>query len=89
MKPAGFEPCIKCASCVSVCPMGLMPYKLGEYGKALRVDDFKAWDGGTCIECGCCSYVCPSKRPLLHWIRLGKLKVREQTAKAAKAAGNK
>ncbi|MEK6759708.1 MAG: electron transport complex subunit RsxC [Deltaproteobacteria bacterium] len=89
LKRPGFEPCIRCASCVSVCPMGLMPYRLGDYGKAFRADEFKAWDGGACIECGCCSYVCPSKRPLLHWIRLGKLKVREQAAKTAKAAGNK
>jgi electron transport complex protein RnfC len=26
----------------------------------------------TCIECGSCSYVCPSHRPLLDYIRFGK-----------------
>jgi electron transport complex protein RnfC len=25
-----------------------------------------------CIECGSCSYTCPSNRPLLDYIRLGK-----------------
>ncbi len=78
IKPASYEACIRCASCVEACPMGLMPYKLGDYGKVYRTAEFKGWDGLACIECGCCSYVCPSKRPLLQWIRLGKLKVREE-----------
>lgn len=81
-----YDPCIKCASCVSVCPMGLMPYRLGEYGKAFRTAEFKEWDGVSCIECGCCSYACPAKRPLLQWIRLGKLKVRQEAQKAQAAA---
>jgi Na+-translocating ferredoxin:NAD+ oxidoreductase subunit C len=25
-----------------------------------------------CMECGSCSYICPSGRPLLDYIRLGK-----------------
>ena len=82
IKSSDYEPCIRCASCVEVCPMGLMPYRLGDYGKAYRTADFKAWDGLTCIECGCCSYVCPAKRPLLQWIRLGKLKLRQEAQKA-------
>jgi len=85
IKPASYEACIKCARCVEVCPMALMPYRLGDYGRAHRVSDFTAWDGASCIECGCCSYVCPSKRPLLQWVRIGKLKVREQAARDAAA----
>ena len=85
IKSSVYDPCIRCASCVSVCPMGLMPYKLGDYGKAFRTPEFKDWDGLVCIECGCCSYVCPSKRPLLQWIRLGKLKMRQEAQKAAAA----
>ncbi|MBI5561459.1 MAG: electron transport complex subunit RsxC [Deltaproteobacteria bacterium] len=85
IKPVAYDPCIKCASCVEVCPMALMPYRLGDYGRAHRTDDLKAWGGLSCIECGCCSYVCPAKRPLLQWIRVGKLKVREEAAKTAKA----
>jgi electron transport complex protein RnfC len=42
-----------------------------------------------CIECGSCNYTCPSNRPLLDYIRLGKGKVggilRARTA-AKKAA---
>lgn len=78
IKKKSVEPCIRCASCVDVCPMGLMPYRLGDLGLMARADDFTAWSGASCIECGCCSYVCPSRRPLLQWIRLGKLRVRQQ-----------
>ena len=36
----------------------------------------------TCIECGSCSYVCPSHRPLLDYIRFGKNIVKKlQTVK--------
>jgi electron transport complex protein RnfC len=87
IKPKKYEPCIRCASCVEVCPMALMPYRLGDFGKMQRLNDFNGWGGFDCIECGCCSYVCPSKRPLLQWIRLGKLRVRqEQQAEQIKQA---
>ena len=84
MKPTGYSACIKCTSCVTYCPMGLMPYRLGDFGRVARTDDFTAWGGGACIECGCCSYVCPAKRPLLQWIRVGKLQVRKAAIAAAK-----
>jgi len=86
IKPREYGPCIKCASCVEVCPMGLMPFRLGDYGRLHRTDELKAWDVLACIECGCCSYICPAKRPLLQWIRVGKLKIREEAAKAAARA---
>lgn len=82
IKPIVYEACIRCSSCVDACPMGLMPYRLGDFGRESRVAEFKDWGGVACIECGCCSFVCPSKRPLLQWIRVGKLRVRQE-AKAA------
>ncbi|MBI5586799.1 MAG: electron transport complex subunit RsxC [Deltaproteobacteria bacterium] len=84
IKPLKYDPCIRCASCVEVCPMALMPYRLGDYGRTARVAEFKDWAGLSCIECGCCAYVCPSKRPLLQWIRVGKLRVRIEAARAKK-----
>jgi len=77
VKPREHSACIKCAACVDVCPMGLMPYKIADMGRLEMVDDFKSWSGLACIECGCCSFVCPSRRPLVQWIRVGKIKVRE------------
>ncbi|NOR75609.1 MAG: electron transport complex subunit RsxC [Draconibacterium sp.] len=67
--------CIRCSRCVSVCPMGLEPYllmTLGEQQIFDRAEDEKIMD---CIECGSCSYTCPSTRPLLDYIRFGKGKV--------------
>ncbi|HHL40330.1 MAG TPA: electron transport complex subunit RsxC [Deltaproteobacteria bacterium] len=83
IKPAEYGPCIRCASCVEACPMGLMPYRIGDLGRLYMVDAFEGWSGEGCIECGCCSFVCPSKRPLVQWIRLGKLKLRESRREAA------
>ena len=31
-----------------------------------------------CIECGCCLFSCPSNRPLLDYLRMGKSTVLEQ-----------
>ncbi len=67
--------CIRCARCVSVCPMGLEPYllmTLGEKHIFDRAEEERVMD---CIECGSCSYTCPSHRPLLDYIRYGKGKV--------------
>ena len=64
--------CIRCAKCVSTCPMGLEPYllmSLNERNMHTEMERNRVMD---CIECGCCSFVCPSNRPLLDHIRLGK-----------------
>ncbi len=83
IKPAEYGPCIRCSSCVEACPMGLMPYRLGDMARMYRTSEFKSWGGMSCIECGCCVFVCPAKRPLLQWIRVGKLKVREEASGSA------
>ncbi len=67
--------CIRCSRCVSACPMGLEPYLI-----ALRVaaEDYEGSEKDRvmdCIECGSCHYTCPSGRPLLDYIRVGKIKV--------------
>jgi electron transport complex protein RnfC len=77
VKPSKYDPCIRCSSCVEVCPMGLMPYRIGDMGRLMRTAEFKAWNGPSCIECGCCTFICPAKRPLVEWIRVGKVKLRE------------
>jgi electron transport complex protein RnfC len=67
--------CIRCAKCVSVCPMGLEPYLLTKLTKLElneKVENNLVMD---CMECGSCSYDCPSGIPLLDYIRLGKSRV--------------
>ena len=66
------QPCIRCAKCVGVCPMGLEPYLLS------RLSSLGEWERAeqefvhVCIECGSCQYTCPAHRPLLDTIRTGK-----------------
>ncbi|MCP4218123.1 MAG: electron transport complex subunit RsxC [bacterium] len=64
--------CIRCAKCVSVCPMGLEPYLLEKVAEKEDFDTCEQEDIADCIECGSCSYTCPSARPLLDYIRHGK-----------------
>ena len=61
--------CIRCGRCVDSCPIGLMPYALNQYVIHREVDNFVHSNGMECIECGCCSYVCPSKRHLTQTIK--------------------
>ncbi len=69
------NPCIRCAKCVSVCPMGLEPYLLMVCADKKAYDRLENDDVMDCIECGSCSFTCPANRPLLDYIRLGKGKV--------------
>ena len=64
--------CIKCAKCVSACPMGLEPYLLSKQSIKKAWDAMEANDITSCIECGCCQFTCPANLPLLDYIRLGK-----------------
>ena len=56
--------CIRCGSCIEVCPWGLQPTRLF---KLIRTGmEARAGEEGLarCTECGCCSYACPSRIPL-------------------------
>ena len=64
--------CIRCARCVEACPMGLEPYLLSLLSKQNRLEDCEKEQIMSCIECGSCQFTCPSARPLLDYIRLGK-----------------
>ena len=76
--------CIKCGRCVNSCPLNLMPYEIetafnrknGEMLEKLKVN--------ICMECGCCSYVCPAHRNLIQVHKLSKvmLKNYQETTKA-------
>lgn len=73
--------CIHCGRCVASCPIGLNPTIFAraidlddKQDMAQRLEDAKI---NLCMECGCCSYVCPAKRPLVEKNKLAKKALRE------------
>ena len=76
--------CIHCGRCVSACPYDLNPTvfsaALAYRDQETRVQILQDAHIGLCMECGCCSYVCPAKRPLVQNNRLGKAEVRNYLA---------
>ena len=67
--------CIRCTKCVTVCPMGLEPFLLMNQSERNMWPEMEKERVMDCIECGSCSYTCPSNRPLLDYIRYGKTTV--------------
>ena len=67
--------CIRCTKCVTVCPMGLEPFLLMNQSERNMWPEMEKDRVMDCIECGSCSYTCPSNRPLLDYIRYGKTTV--------------
>jgi Na+-translocating ferredoxin:NAD+ oxidoreductase RnfC subunit len=73
--------CVRCAKCVGVCCMGLEPYLL------MTLSEFKEWGAMQqnhvmdCLECGSCSFVCPSNRPILDYVKWGKAELRAAASK--------
>ncbi|UMZ72845.1 electron transport complex subunit RsxC [Natranaerofaba carboxydovora] len=65
-------PCISCGRCIDGCPISLLPNRIAEYSDHERYEDAEEYNALDCIECGCCTFICPAKRFLLHHIRLAK-----------------
>jgi electron transport complex protein RnfC len=82
LKSTDEQPCIRCASCVSVCPAGLRPLDMANNIRVNQLD--AAVDIGLkdCISCGCCSYICPSNIPLVQYFKYasGEVLARQQAA---------
>ena len=69
--------CIRCGRCIDACPMGLLPSTIGIFSEKERWEELCEYNVADCMECGSCAYVCPSSRPLVQYIRRGKVEVRE------------
>ena len=52
--------------------MGLEPYLLATLSAKKMWERVEQEDVTSCIECGSCQFTCPSHRPILDNIRLGK-----------------
>ncbi len=80
--------CIHCGRCVEACPLSLVPTA---FTKALDIENvdermarLEEYSIMLCMECGCCSFVCPANRPLIQNNRMAKNSLREYNAHRAK-----
>jgi electron transport complex protein RnfC len=65
-------PCIRCGSCVTICPCGLVPVEMASYIRKDNLDAALRIGVMDCVSCGSCSYVCPSHIPLVQYFNYAK-----------------
>ncbi len=76
--------CIRCGNCVNTCPFGLAPASISAAYAKKDVEALKALCVETCMECGCCSFVCPANRPLVQVNKLSKQLIKEKQKEGGK-----
>ncbi len=67
--------CIRCAKCIDACPVNLQPLIISKLSLMDKFDEAADFNTLDCIECGSCSFVCPSKRRLIESIRVAKREI--------------
>jgi len=81
--------CIKCGRCVRSCPFSLAPAAIEEFYELKNPGALKALKVNLCMECGCCSFICPARRPLVQVNKLAKAEVYKFNAELAAAEEKK
>ena len=66
------SPCIRCGTCVTICPCGLVPVEMAAYIRKEKLDSAAKIGVMDCVSCGSCSYICPSHIPLVHYFNYAK-----------------
>jgi len=69
--------CLRCARCVDVCPMNLVPSMIAAAVKFKNMDMAVNAGLNDCMKCGSCAYVCPAQIKLVQWIDTGKIRYAE------------
>ena len=69
-KPA--NPCIRCGTCVTVCPCGLVPLEMAAAIRHDHLDTAAKLGVMDCFSCGSCSWACPSNLPLVQYFNYAK-----------------
>ena len=57
--------------------MNLTPNYIAMHTKLRDFEACEKLNAADCIECGCCSFTCPAKIPLVQYMRLAKQNVIE------------
>ena len=93
-RPGGISSeCIRCGKCASGCQMRLYPSYLALFSQKEDLEMCEKYDVFSCVECGCCTYICPANVPIVQHIRkakgriLEKLRREEALAKAKLSDG--
>lgn len=79
--------CIRCGSCTNHCPFGLAAAEILLAYDRKDTERLEALSVNTCMECGCCSFICPANRPLVQTNKLAKALLKEKKAKEATKNG--
>ncbi|WP_448190863.1 electron transport complex subunit RsxC [Azospirillum sp. sgz301742] len=66
------QPCIRCGTCVTICPCGLVPVEMAAFIRKDHIDVAAKLGVRDCVSCGSCSYICPSHIPLVHYFNYAK-----------------
>jgi electron transport complex protein RnfC len=69
------QPCIRCGSCVTYCPCGLVPVEMSSLIRNDKLEEAAKIGVQDCVSCGSCSYICPSHIPLVHYFNYAKGKI--------------
>ncbi len=80
--------CINCGNCLNRCPLKLDPRAIERAYKINSGEDLEKLHVDLCMECGCCSYICPAKRPLVQTNKLAKAVLRNYINKKKEEENN-
>ena len=68
--------CLRCGRCNRACPLGLSPQLMQVAAQRKDYDRYEhKLYGLECIACGCCTFNCPAKRPLMQLFKLTKAEI--------------
>jgi electron transport complex protein RnfC len=82
-------PCIRCGRCIRNCSCRLSPVIMNNSLEAADLDYAAKAGLMDCMECGSCTYICPSRIKLVQRFRVGKQRLRLKQQAAAKLAQSK
>jgi electron transport complex protein RnfC len=80
LEPLDEHACIRCGRCLEACACFLNPSMLGRLARKERWQAMAEHNLMDCMECGACSYTCPSRIPLVQQFRVAKAQLRRLAA---------